>query len=54
MYRDPDTQRFYRYYSSDMRIGKAMVGNKEVDGYGTACLQPDGSWRYGPVQTGAY
>jgi hypothetical protein len=33
---------------------KAMVGNKEVDGYGTACLQPDGSWRYGPVQTGAY
>jgi len=33
---------------------KSMVGNKEVDGYGTACLQPDGSWRYGPAQTGTY
>jgi hypothetical protein len=29
---------------------KIMVGGKQVDGYGTACLQPDGSWRYGPAQ----
>ncbi len=29
---------------------KIMVGGRQVDGYGTACLQPDGSWRYGPAQ----
>jgi hypothetical protein len=33
---------------------KVMVGSKQVDAYGTACLQPDGSWRYGPAQTGSY
>ena len=33
---------------------KIMVGGKQVDGYGTACLQPDGSWRYGPAQTTSY
>jgi hypothetical protein len=33
---------------------KIMVGGKQVEGYGTACLQPDGSWRYGPVQPEVY
>ena len=33
---------------------KIMVGDKQVDGYGTACLQPDGSWRYGTAQAGSY
>jgi hypothetical protein len=33
---------------------KIMVGGKQVDGYGTACLQPDGSWRYGPAQSESY
>jgi hypothetical protein len=33
---------------------KIMVGGKRVEGYGTACLQPDGSWRYGPVQPELY
>jgi hypothetical protein len=33
---------------------KILVGGKQVDGYGTACLQPDGSWRYGPAQTEPY
>ncbi len=27
-----------------------MVGGKEVEAYGTACLQPDGSWRRGPAK----
>jgi surface antigen len=31
-----------------------MVGGKQVEGYGTACLQPDGSWRYGPAQAESY
>lgn len=26
------------------------VGGKQVNGYGTACLQPDGSWRRGPAR----
>jgi surface antigen len=30
------------------------VGGKEVDAYGTACLQPDGSWRRGPAQLVSY
>jgi surface antigen len=25
-----------------------------VDAYGTACLQPDGSWRRGPAQLVSY
>jgi len=33
---------------------KIMIGGKQVDGYGTACLQPDGSWRYGPAQPESY
>jgi hypothetical protein len=33
---------------------KIMVGGKPVEGYGTACLQPDGSWRYGPAQPESY
>ena len=33
---------------------KIMVGGKEVEGYGTACLQPDGSWRYGAAQPEYY
>jgi len=33
---------------------KIMVGGKQVDGYGTACLQSDGSWRYGAAQPEPY
>jgi hypothetical protein len=33
---------------------KVMVGSRQVDAYGTACLQPDGSWRYAPSQAGSY
>ena len=29
---------------------KVIVGGKEADAYGTACLQPDGSWLRGPAQ----
>lgn len=29
---------------------KVIVGGKEADAYGTACLQPDGSWQRGPAQ----
>jgi len=28
---------------------RVIVGGEEVDAYGTACLQPDGSWRQGPA-----
>ena len=28
---------------------KVMVGGKAADAYGTACLQPDGSWHRGPA-----
>ena len=31
-----------------------VVGGKNVPAYGTACLQPDGSWQRGPAQTVAY
>jgi len=31
-----------------------VVGGKNVPAYGTACLQPDGSWRRGPPQTANY
>jgi hypothetical protein len=27
-----------------------VVGGKQVEAYGTACLQPDGSWSRGPAQ----
>jgi hypothetical protein len=33
---------------------KVIVGGRTVDAYGTACLQPDGSWRYGPVELAPY
>jgi hypothetical protein len=29
-------------------------GQDQVDGYGTACLQPDGSWRFGSAQPESY
>jgi hypothetical protein len=31
-----------------------VVGGKNVPAYGTACLQPDGSWRRGPAQAVTY
>lgn len=33
---------------------RVMIGGRQVDAYGTACLQPDGSWRRGPAQVAAY
>jgi hypothetical protein len=33
---------------------KVVIGGKTVDAYGTACLQPDGSWRYGPAQLASF
>ncbi len=27
---------------------RIVVGGREVEAYGDACLQPDGSWRTGP------
>jgi len=33
---------------------KVIIGGKQVDAYGTACLQPDGSWRRGPAQLVSY
>jgi surface antigen len=29
---------------------KVIVGGKEAQAYGTACLQPDGSWYRGPAK----
>ncbi|HHJ17685.1 MAG TPA: hypothetical protein ENJ80_13415 [Gammaproteobacteria bacterium] len=29
---------------------KVTVGGRQVDAYGTACLQPDGSWSRGPAR----
>lgn len=29
---------------------KVIVGGKQADAYGTACLQPDGSWYRGPAR----
>jgi hypothetical protein len=31
-----------------------IVGGRAVDAYGTACLQPDGSWARGPAQAASY
>jgi len=28
---------------------RVTIGGRSVDAYGTACLQPDGSWRRGPL-----
>jgi hypothetical protein len=33
---------------------RVIVGGRTVDAYGTACLQPDGSWRYGPAELEPY
>ncbi len=33
---------------------RVMIGGQQVDAYGTACLQPDGSWRRGPARAAAY
>lgn len=33
---------------------KIIIGGRSVDAYGTACLQPDGSWRYGPARTTSF
>ena len=33
---------------------KVMVGGKEADAYGTACLQPDGSWYREPARISRY
>lgn len=33
---------------------KVIVGGRQVDAYGTACLQPDGSWSRGPAQAVNY
>jgi hypothetical protein len=33
---------------------RVIVGGREVDAYGTACLQPDGSWYRGPAQMVSY
>ena len=31
-----------------------VVGGRNVPAYGTACLQPDGSWRQGPAMLASY
>ena len=52
--------RYETYYDDNTCLqereyrSKIMVGGKQVEGYGTACLQPDGSWRYGPAQAESY
>lgn len=33
---------------------RVTVGGRSVDAYGTACLQPDGSWRYAPAEPDRY
>ena len=33
---------------------KVIVGGRSVDAYGTACLQPDGSWSRGPAELASY
>ena len=33
---------------------KVIVGGKDADAYGTACLQPDGSWYRGPATVVAH
>jgi hypothetical protein len=49
-YSTPDTGCLQeREYTTTVR-----VGGRNVEAYGTACLQPDGSWRRGPAQTVNY
>ena len=31
-----------------------IVGGRKADAYGTACLQPDGSWSRGPAKLSSY
>lgn len=38
-----------REYTTTVR-----VGGKNVEAYGTACLQPDGSWKRGPAEVESY
>ena len=33
---------------------KVIVGGRSVDAYGTACLQPDGSWSRGPAKLASF
>ena len=33
---------------------RVIVGGREVDAYGTACLQPDGSWTRGPARVARF
>lgn len=38
-----------REYTTTVR-----VGGRNVEAYGTACLQPDGSWKRGPAEMASY
>lgn len=38
-----------REYTTTVR-----VGGRNVEAYGTACLQPDGSWKRGPAEVDSY
>jgi len=33
---------------------RVIINGEEVDAYGTACLQPDGSWKRGPLTVSQY
>lgn len=33
---------------------RVTINGEEVDAYGTACLQPDGSWKKGPLTVSQY
>lgn len=39
------SERYCREYTAPI-----WVGGREVQGYGQACMQPDGSWDLGPLQ----
>ena len=45
----PETCLMTREYQTEI-----VVGGEVVDGYGQACLQPDGSWFRGPAQPVSY
>jgi hypothetical protein len=58
-YLPPAEPRYQSYESTDSASTclqereyqmKVMVGGKEAQAYGTACLQPDGSWYRGPAK----
>jgi hypothetical protein len=56
----PAVEYEYRDYRSSTCLQEreyqttVIVGGREVDAYGTACLQPDGSWQRGPVQLASF